>query len=115
MAVDPRDRPVLPSRMSANGHVVRAGWSAAELDPHEILLLSRTAGRWDLLAIPPEPVPSRAPGRWPPRGRRPAAFRPPAVAARWGGYSGGAGADRRVGHAGGLRPGDHRTRVCRFP
>jgi hypothetical protein len=32
-----------------------------------------------------------------------------------GGLSGGVGTDRRVGHAGGVRPGDHRTLVCRFP
>ncbi|MER5518599.1 DUF5994 family protein [Streptomyces sp. NPDC048254] len=54
IAVNPRHWPVLPSRMSANGHVVKVGWSASELDPHEILLLSYTAGRWDLLVIPPE-------------------------------------------------------------
>ncbi|MGW7237435.1 DUF5994 family protein [Streptomyces sp. NPDC054804] len=54
IAVNPRHWPVLPPRMSANGHVVKVGWSTSELDPHEILLLSYTTGRWDLLVIPPE-------------------------------------------------------------
>jgi hypothetical protein len=33
---------------------VKVGWFTSELDPHKILLLSYTAGRWDLLVIPPE-------------------------------------------------------------
>ncbi len=31
-----------------------AGWFTSEQDPHKILLLSYTAGRWDLLVIPPQ-------------------------------------------------------------
>jgi hypothetical protein len=34
--------------------VVKVGWFKAEQDPHKLLLLSYTAGRWDLLVIPPE-------------------------------------------------------------
>lgn len=54
IAVNPRHWPILPPRIFVNGHVVRVGWFTSELDPHEILLLSYTAGRWDLLVIPPE-------------------------------------------------------------
>ncbi|MGC9538228.1 DUF5994 family protein [Streptomyces sp. UG1] len=54
IAVNPRYWPILPPRIFANGHVVKVGWFTSELDPHKILLLSGTAGRWDLLVIPPE-------------------------------------------------------------
>lgn len=33
---------------------MKVGWFKAEQDPHKLLLLSYTAGRWDLLVIPPE-------------------------------------------------------------
>ncbi|WP_307841013.1 DUF5994 family protein [Streptomyces sp. GESEQ-4] len=54
IAVNPRYWPVIPPRIFVNGHVVKVGWFTSELDPHKILLLSYTAGRWDLLVIPPE-------------------------------------------------------------
>ncbi|WP_338900366.1 DUF5994 family protein [Streptomyces sp. TG1A-60] len=54
IAVNPRYWPILPPRVFVNGHVVKVGWFTSELDPHKILLLSYTAGRWDLLVIPPE-------------------------------------------------------------
>ncbi|WP_247695161.1 DUF5994 family protein [Streptomyces sp. B93] len=54
IAVNPRYWPVIPRRVFVNGHVVRVGWFTSELDPHTILLLSGTAGPWDLLVIPPE-------------------------------------------------------------
>jgi hypothetical protein len=54
IAVNPRHWPILPPEIFVNGHVVKVGWFTSELDPHEILLLSYTAGRWDLLVIPPE-------------------------------------------------------------
>ena len=61
IAVNPRHWPILPPRIFVNGRVVRVGWFTAELDPHAILLLSRTAGRRDLLVVPPETgVPSAA-------------------------------------------------------
>ncbi|WP_405639502.1 DUF5994 family protein [Streptomyces sp. NBC_00019] len=54
IAVNPRYWPVIPPRIYVNGHVVRVGWFTTELDPHKILLLSGTSGRWDLLVVPPE-------------------------------------------------------------
>ncbi|MFE5918932.1 DUF5994 family protein [Streptomyces sp. NPDC056468] len=54
IAVNPRHWPILPPRIFVNGHVVKIGWFTCELDPHGIALLSYTAGRWDLLVIPPE-------------------------------------------------------------
>ncbi|EDY56320.1 conserved hypothetical protein [Streptomyces sviceus ATCC 29083] len=54
IAVNPRYWPVIPPRIFVNGHTVKVGWFTLELDPHKILLLSGTSGRWDLLVIPPE-------------------------------------------------------------
>ena len=54
IAVNPRYWPIIPHRLFINGHVVKVGWFTLELDPHKILLLSGTSGRWDLLVIPPE-------------------------------------------------------------
>ncbi|MGW0579501.1 DUF5994 family protein [Streptomyces sp. NPDC002920] len=54
IAVNPRHWPILPPKVYVNGHVVKVGWFTSELDPHKILVLSATAGRWDLLVIPPE-------------------------------------------------------------
>ncbi|MFD4571523.1 DUF5994 family protein [Streptomyces sp. NPDC058417] len=54
IAVNPRNWPILPPRIFANGHGVRVGWFTSELDPHQLLLLSHTVGRWALLVVPPE-------------------------------------------------------------
>nr|WP_307531452.1 DUF5994 family protein [Streptomyces umbrinus] len=54
IAVNSRYWPVVPRRIPVNGHVVKVGWFTTELDPHKILLLSHTTGRWNLLVIPPE-------------------------------------------------------------
>lgn len=54
IAVNPRHWPILPPKIFVNGHVVKVGWFTSELDPHAILLLSYTAGPWNLLVIPPE-------------------------------------------------------------
>ncbi|MFF4550511.1 DUF5994 family protein [Streptomyces sp. NPDC001435] len=54
IVVNPRHWPIVPRRLFVNGHVVKVGWFTSELDPHKIQLLSYTAGRWDLLVIPPE-------------------------------------------------------------
>ncbi|MDG4862679.1 DUF5994 family protein [Streptomyces sp. T-3] len=54
VAVNPEHWPVIPRKVPVGGHVVNVGWFKAELDPHMILLLSYTAGRWDLLVIPPD-------------------------------------------------------------
>jgi hypothetical protein len=53
IAVNPRYWPIIPPRIFVNGHVVKVGWFTTELDPHKILLLSGTTGRWDLLVVPP--------------------------------------------------------------
>ncbi|BBC93107.1 DUF5994 family protein [Streptomyces griseofuscus] len=52
--------PVIPGAVPAHGHMVRVGWSHAGQDPHTLLLLSHTFGRWDLLVIPPETAPATA-------------------------------------------------------
>ncbi|MGW1984570.1 DUF5994 family protein [Streptomyces collinus] len=60
VTVNPTFWPVIPRKMPVHGHVVHVGWFAAEQDPHELLLLSYTVGRWDLLVIPPETEPATA-------------------------------------------------------
>ncbi|MFD7282239.1 DUF5994 family protein [Streptomyces sp. NPDC059862] len=60
IAVNPRYWPIIPPRIFVNSHAVKVGWFTSELDPHKVLLLSYTAGRWDLLVIPPETSPSSA-------------------------------------------------------
>ncbi|MEV8530027.1 DUF5994 family protein [Streptomyces sp. NPDC052000] len=61
ICVNPRLWPVVPRKIPVTGHVVKAGWFKAEQDPHKLLLLSYTAGRWDLLVVPPEtPAPAAA-------------------------------------------------------
>ncbi|MPY61047.1 DUF5994 family protein [Streptomyces spongiae] len=54
IAVNPRYWPSLSRGMHVNGLVVKIDWSVRELDPHKITVVSYTAGRWDLLVIPPE-------------------------------------------------------------
>ncbi len=54
IAVNPHYWPTLPRKILVNGHVVEVGWFTSEQDPHKILLLSYTAGRWEPLVIPPE-------------------------------------------------------------
>ncbi|MGP3938717.1 DUF5994 family protein [Streptomyces sp. 6N106] len=54
IAVNPRYWSTIPRKIFVNGHEVNVGWFTSEQDPHKILLLSYTAGRWDLLVIPPE-------------------------------------------------------------
>lgn len=54
VTVNPTFWPVIPREVPVQGHVVKVGWFKAEQDPHKLLLLSYTAGRWDLLVIPPE-------------------------------------------------------------
>ncbi|RPE40803.1 hypothetical protein EDD90_3870 [Streptomyces sp. Ag109_O5-1] len=60
VTVNPTFWPVIPRRVPAHGHVVHVGWFEAEQDPHKLLLLSYTVGRWDLLVIPPETAPATA-------------------------------------------------------
>ncbi|WTX75421.1 DUF5994 family protein [Streptomyces sp. NBC_00647] len=54
IAVDPGRWPVIPRRILVNGRAVKVDWFTSGQDPHKILLLSSTSGRWDLLVIPPE-------------------------------------------------------------
>ncbi|MET8247814.1 DUF5994 family protein [Streptomyces sp. NPDC005202] len=60
VTVNPTFWPVIPRKVPAHGHVVHVGWFKAEQDPHKLLLLSYTVGRWDLLVIPPETEPATA-------------------------------------------------------
>ncbi|MER8083613.1 DUF5994 family protein [Streptomyces sp. NPDC058316] len=54
VTVNPTYWPVVPRRVPVTGHTVHVGWFAEEQDPNKLILLSYTAGRWDLLVIPPE-------------------------------------------------------------
>jgi hypothetical protein len=54
VTVNPAHWPVIPRKVPVAGHTVHVGWFADEQDPHKLILLSYTAGRWDLLVIPPE-------------------------------------------------------------
>ncbi|MFF3456737.1 DUF5994 family protein [Streptomyces sp. NPDC002730] len=60
VTVNPTFWPVIPRKVPVAGHVVHVGWFKAEQDPHKLLLLSYTTGRWDLLVIPPETGPATA-------------------------------------------------------
>jgi hypothetical protein len=52
-SVNPAHWPVIPRKVPATGHTVHVAWFT-EQDPHKLILLSYTTGRWDLLVIPPE-------------------------------------------------------------
>ncbi|PBC83257.1 hypothetical protein BX261_3189 [Streptomyces sp. 2321.6] len=65
VTVNPTFWPVIPRKVPVKGHVVGVGWFKEEQDPHKLLLLSYTTGRWDLLVIPRRPVPPPPPGSWP--------------------------------------------------
>ncbi|MGW0698310.1 DUF5994 family protein [Streptomyces sp. NPDC002867] len=54
VTVNPTHWPVIPRKVAVAGHTVHVGWFADEQDPHKLILLSYTTGRWDLLVIPPE-------------------------------------------------------------
>ncbi|MFG2225239.1 DUF5994 family protein [Streptomyces sp. NPDC048644] len=54
VTVNPAHWPVVPRKVPVAGHTVHVGWFAEEQDPNKLLLLSYSAGRWDLLVIPPE-------------------------------------------------------------
>jgi hypothetical protein len=54
VSVNPAHWPVIPRKVPATGHTVNVGWFTDEQDPHKLILLSYTSGRWDLLVIPPE-------------------------------------------------------------
>jgi uncharacterized protein DUF5994 len=54
VTVSPAHWPVIPRKVAVSGHTVHVGWFADEQDPHRLILLSDTAGPWDLLVVPPE-------------------------------------------------------------
>ncbi|UGY92363.1 DUF5994 family protein [Streptomyces gobiensis] len=54
IAVNPKYWPVIPRKVSVDGHIVKVGWFTPEIDPHKLRLLSYGTGRWDLLIVPPE-------------------------------------------------------------
>ncbi|MEV1035858.1 DUF5994 family protein [Streptomyces sp. NPDC050204] len=60
VTVNPTYWPVVPRKVQVAGHLVHVGWFKAEQDPHKLLLLSYTTGRWDLLVIPPGTGPATA-------------------------------------------------------
>ncbi|KPI02175.1 hypothetical protein OK074_5359 [Actinobacteria bacterium OK074] len=60
VAVNPEHWPVIPHRVPVAGHVVKVGWFTPEIDPHKLLLLSYSVGRWDLLVVPPGTGAARA-------------------------------------------------------
>ncbi|MET9655734.1 DUF5994 family protein [Streptomyces sp. NPDC006510] len=59
--VNPTRWPVVPHKVPVAGHIVHVGWFT-EQDPDKMILLSHTytAGRCDLLVIPPETEPAAA-------------------------------------------------------
>ncbi|MER8219887.1 DUF5994 family protein [Streptomyces sp. NPDC094143] len=60
VTVNPTHWPVVPSKVPVAGHTVKVGWFLDQQDPHELLLLSYRAGRWNLLVIPPQTSPAAA-------------------------------------------------------
>ncbi|MGA5703319.1 DUF5994 family protein [Peterkaempfera bronchialis] len=59
VTVNPRFWPTVPRKVPVAGHLVHVGWFD-EQDAHDLLLLSYTVGRWDLLVVPPETDPAAA-------------------------------------------------------
>jgi hypothetical protein len=59
VTVNPTRWPVIPRKVPVAGHTVHVGWFT-EQHPDKLILLSYTAGRWDLLVIPPETEPAAA-------------------------------------------------------
>ncbi|MFD9005447.1 DUF5994 family protein [Streptomyces sp. NPDC059582] len=57
--VNPTHWPVVPHKVPATGHTVHVGWFT-EQDPDKVILLSYTAGRCDLLVVPPDTEPAAA-------------------------------------------------------
>ncbi|MFD9484333.1 DUF5994 family protein [Streptomyces sp. NPDC059991] len=59
VTVNPTLWPAIPRMVPVAGHTVHVGWFT-EQHPDKLILLSYTAGRWDLLVIPPETEPAAA-------------------------------------------------------
>jgi hypothetical protein len=60
--VSPAFWPVVPRKVPVTGHTVHVGRFTDEQDPHKLLLLSCTAGRWDLLVSRRRPMQLPPPG-----------------------------------------------------
>ncbi|MFF5718513.1 DUF5994 family protein [Streptomyces buecherae] len=60
VTVNPAHWPTIPRKVPVDGRQVKVGWFEGEQDPHQLLLLSRRVGRWDLLIVPPETAPGTA-------------------------------------------------------
>lgn len=60
VTVDPRHWQGIPDRVVVNGYAVQVGRFASGPASHGITLLSYSAGRWNLLVIPPETQASSA-------------------------------------------------------
>ncbi|QKW50975.1 DUF5994 family protein [Streptomyces buecherae] len=60
VTVNPAHWPTIPRKVPVDGRLVKVGWFRGEQDPHQLLLLSRRVGRWDLLIVPPETAPGTA-------------------------------------------------------
>ncbi|WP_374775269.1 DUF5994 family protein [Streptomyces sp. NBC_01310] len=59
VTVNPTRWPVVPHKVAVDGRTLHVGWFA-EQHPDQLILLSFTVGRWDLLVIPPETAPAAA-------------------------------------------------------
>ncbi|MFD8144569.1 DUF5994 family protein [Streptomyces sp. NPDC059708] len=59
VTVNPTRWPVVPHTVHTAGRTLHVGWFT-EQDPDKLILLSYTAGRWDLLVVPPETAPAAA-------------------------------------------------------
>ncbi|WP_330331324.1 DUF5994 family protein [Streptomyces sp. NBC_00536] len=59
VTVNPTRWPVVPHAVPVSGQVLHVGWFT-EQDPHKLILLSYSVGRWDLLVVPPETGPAAA-------------------------------------------------------
>ncbi|MFB7500763.1 DUF5994 family protein [Streptomyces sp. NPDC056161] len=82
ITVNPAYWPVIPRWVSVTGRTVHVGWSTEEQDPHRLTFFS-TAGRRDVLVIPPETGADAGARLWPstasmprPRGKWPTASMP---------------------------------------
>ncbi|UUU41179.1 DUF5994 family protein [Streptomyces sp. NBC_00162] len=59
VTVNPTRWPAIPHTVQVAGRTLHVGWFT-EQDPDQLILLSYTVGRWDLLVIPPETEPAAA-------------------------------------------------------
>lgn len=53
ISVNPTLWPAVPRKVPVGGHEIKVGWFKDEQDPHELVLLSYSTHRWNLLVVPP--------------------------------------------------------------